>query len=104
MLTNERQEELLRILLAQGTVAIADVSRRLGVSEMTVRRDLEHMEEEGLVQRVRGGADLLGETLRRFAPDLVAVHAVSSLSPRSYTRAVRPAEDLCVRRATIIAI
>ncbi len=58
MLTNERQEELRRILLAHGTVAIADVSRRLGVSEMTVRRDLEHMEAEGLVQRVRGGATI----------------------------------------------
>jgi DeoR/GlpR family transcriptional regulator of sugar metabolism len=56
MLPNERQDELLRVLLTQGALKIADISQRLGVSEMTIRRDLERLEADGLVQRVHGGA------------------------------------------------
>jgi DeoR family fructose operon transcriptional repressor len=41
-------------------VSIAEASRRLGVSEMTVRRDLAELEEQGIARRVRGGARALG--------------------------------------------
>ncbi|MEV4887918.1 DeoR family transcriptional regulator [Nonomuraea sp. NPDC055795] len=37
-------------------VSVAEPSRRLGVSGMTVRRDLDALESRGLVRRVRGGA------------------------------------------------
>jgi DeoR/GlpR family transcriptional regulator of sugar metabolism len=38
-------------------VAIADLSARLGVSEMTVRRDLVQLEGDGLLRRTHGGAE-----------------------------------------------
>lgn len=37
-------------------VTVADLSRTAGVSEMTVRRDLEALEGEGVLRRVHGGA------------------------------------------------
>lgn len=58
MLRPEREAAILR-LLAQaeaGVLHVSELGRRLGVSEMTVRRDLERLDERGLVQRVRGGA------------------------------------------------
>ena len=39
-----------------GEVSVAELSRVAGVSEMTIRRDLETLEREGAVRRVHGGA------------------------------------------------
>ncbi len=35
--------------------SLQDLAAHLGVSQMTVRRDLDHLERQGLVRRVRGG-------------------------------------------------
>src|SRR4051812_492042 len=53
-----RRQELLERLAARGYVASADVATELGVSEMTVRRDLRRLAEEGVARRVPGGASL----------------------------------------------
>lgn len=55
----ERRQRILEILRARGTVAVGDLARQLGVSEMTVHRDLRELEAQGLVQRVFGGATLV---------------------------------------------
>lgn len=41
-------------------VRIADLAKELNVSEMTIRRDLQELEAEGVVRRVRGGAVPVG--------------------------------------------
>jgi DeoR family transcriptional regulator of aga operon len=55
-----RQAERLGIILeelsARGSVAVTELSVRLGVSTATVRRDLEHLEEQRLLTRTHGGA------------------------------------------------
>ena len=58
MLRAERQAEILSMLTEAGSriVSISDLSQTLCVSAMTIRRDLETLEEQGLVRRVRGGA------------------------------------------------
>lgn len=53
-----RRAELLRLAAIDGYLASAAAAERLGVSEMTVRRDLQLLEEEGAVRRVAGGATL----------------------------------------------
>jgi DeoR/GlpR family transcriptional regulator of sugar metabolism len=53
-----RRAELLRRLRADGYVSSAQVAADLGVSEMTIRRDLRQLDDERLVQRVAGGASL----------------------------------------------
>ncbi|MFD5214029.1 DeoR/GlpR family DNA-binding transcription regulator [Microbacterium sp. NPDC058345] len=52
----ERRAQLERQISAEGYLASAVAAARLGVSEMTVRRDLRLLEEQGLVRRVAGGA------------------------------------------------
>src|SRR5512139_1588891 len=52
----ERLGTILEELAAHGSVAVADLSERLGVSAATVRRDLEHLEEQHLLTRTHGGA------------------------------------------------
>ncbi|MFI6392929.1 DeoR/GlpR family DNA-binding transcription regulator [Nonomuraea sp. NPDC050547] len=51
-----RLDLTLRLVQGTGRVSVAELSRRLGVSEMTVRRDLDALESRGLIRRVRGGA------------------------------------------------
>ncbi|GAA1810682.1 DeoR/GlpR family DNA-binding transcription regulator [Nesterenkonia flava] len=51
-----RRSRLLEILGAEGRITISDAAETLGVSEMTLRRDLGDLESLGQVRRVRGGA------------------------------------------------
>lgn len=51
-----RRDELLRRLAAAGYVSSSAIAVELGVSDMTIRRDLRQLEAEGLATRVAGGA------------------------------------------------
>ncbi len=62
-----RQQKLKEILLREGSVRIADLKERFGVSEETVRRDLKKLESEGLARRTHGGA-LLAEPVHVVPP------------------------------------
>jgi len=56
LLTEERRERILGTLRREGKVTAADLSRALGVSDDTIRRDLDALAEAGLLRRVYGGA------------------------------------------------
>lgn len=56
MLKEERRADILRILQREGKVLAAGLADNLGVSEHTIRRDLDNLAEAGQVQRVHGGA------------------------------------------------
>ncbi|WP_153557310.1 DeoR/GlpR family DNA-binding transcription regulator [Roseimaritima sediminicola] len=50
-----RRQELRRTLQTHGFVALGDLAQRLDVSESTVRRDLDFLEQEGEARRTHGG-------------------------------------------------
>lgn len=52
----ERQQRILEILRDEFTIRSSHLSKRLNVSEMTIRRDLDILEQSGLVERTHGGA------------------------------------------------
>ena len=54
----KRDNQILEILTSQGKVEVAYLSQLLGVSEVTVRKDLDALQAKGLVQRVHGFAQL----------------------------------------------
>jgi len=54
-----RRQELLEYLGNQHAMTIRQMSEELGVSQSTLRRDLDAMEEEGLVERIHGSARLV---------------------------------------------
>ncbi len=56
MLPAQRREGILREVQAQGMSSIAHLSQKYGVSEMTIRRDLQALEDEGHLKRTHGGA------------------------------------------------
>lgn len=55
----ERRAQLLGELQRQGTVRVSDLTERLGVAAVTIRRDIAQMAAEGLVRRVHGGVTLI---------------------------------------------
>ena len=62
MLAPQRHAYILERLRADGAVRVSDLMRELGVSDMTVRRDLEALESQGHLVKVHGGATLLRES------------------------------------------
>lgn len=52
----ERQDAIAARVRARGRVAVAEVAQEFGVTQETVRRDLDHLERIGLIRRVHGGA------------------------------------------------
>jgi DeoR/GlpR family transcriptional regulator of sugar metabolism len=56
VLATQRQHRILQELDAEGTVRVAALADLLRVSEMTVRRDIDALDAEGLLLRVHGGA------------------------------------------------
>ncbi|MDX6266666.1 MAG: DeoR family transcriptional regulator, fructose operon transcriptional repressor, partial [Frankiales bacterium] len=54
--TEQRLDRMRDVLEKDGALRLADVAVDLGVSEMTVRRDLQQLESLGIARRVRGGA------------------------------------------------
>jgi DeoR family fructose operon transcriptional repressor len=55
-LQHERQRAIYMLALKQGSVDVADLARRHGVTTETIRRDLSDMQERQLLRRVHGGA------------------------------------------------
>ncbi|MBR7836939.1 DeoR/GlpR family transcriptional regulator [Actinospica durhamensis] len=58
MLPVQRRESVLAELRAHGTLRVADVARALGVSTVTMRRDIAQLADEGVIERVHGGIRL----------------------------------------------
>ncbi|MGH3627690.1 MAG: DeoR/GlpR family DNA-binding transcription regulator [Sciscionella sp.] len=56
MLARQRQVVILDEVRRTGAVRVSDLVERLGVSDMTVRRDLDVLAGRGLVEKVYGGA------------------------------------------------
>lgn len=59
-----RQQAILKLLKQEHRIDVDTVSARLGVSPTTVRRDLAMFEEQKLVRRFHGGAELVEGTLK----------------------------------------
>jgi DeoR/GlpR family transcriptional regulator of sugar metabolism len=71
MLARQRQALILDRVRASGGVRVAELARELAVSDMTVRRDLELLHQQGLVEKVHGGATVLSG-LASYEPGFLA--------------------------------
>ena len=56
MLAPQRQAAILDRVRASGGVRVSELALEYGVSDMTIRRDLESLAERGLLSKVHGGA------------------------------------------------
>jgi DeoR family transcriptional regulator of aga operon len=56
MLIEERRQHVLSQIQKDGRVLVAELSETLGISRITIRKDLDNLESRGLVLRTHGGA------------------------------------------------
>lgn len=64
--TQERRHDILDNVQRSGRVSVAELSQNFGVSEVTIRSDLQMLADQGLVVRTHGGAIPAG----RLSPEL----------------------------------
>lgn len=60
MVVEERRNQLLEMVRARGFVSLPELAEQLHVSESTVRRDLDYLEETGAAKRTHGGVFYTG--------------------------------------------
>ena len=58
MLMEERRQKIMEQLALTGSVQVSALAEQLGVTSETIRKDLAHLESQGLVIRGHGGAIL----------------------------------------------
>ncbi|MDB5388628.1 MAG: glpR [Planctomycetaceae bacterium] len=66
MILDQRRHNILQVIEKQGFVSLQSLVDQVGVSESTVRRDLEYLDRIGQIRRTRGGASYAGESLAGF--------------------------------------
>jgi len=100
--STQRREQILQMLVKQGSVQVADLVDLFGVSAVTIRTDLGQLELQGLVNRTHGGARLL-----RTPPQEQSVrqrdHLNAELKDAIGARAaqlVRPGDNLLIDSGT----
>ena len=67
MLALERQNKILEFLSADGSVSVSRLSKVLEVTEETVRRDLEKLEQKECLRRTHGGAVPIDGSTHEFS-------------------------------------
>lgn len=67
MILVQRRKKILELLRDNGSVSVSALGELFSVSGETVRRDLQKMEEDGLLKRAYGGA-FLGDVVRQDVP------------------------------------
>jgi DeoR family fructose operon transcriptional repressor len=63
---DERRDAILHLLGREPMLRVPDLSARFGVSQVSIRRDLQRLEEAGLLRRVHGG--VVANPLLNLAP------------------------------------
>ena len=87
----KRDSKILDILTSEHRVEVSTLSERLGVSEVTVRKDLDALQARGLVQRVHGFAqlanpnDVAGRLAYHYEEKRLIARAAAALVPEGAT-------------------
>lgn len=99
MLAHQRQALILEQVQRAGAARVSELTEVLGVSDMTIRRDLQAMAERGLVEKVHGGAIAVGQR----SADEPGFEAKATLALAEKAGIARRAADL-VRPGTAVAL
>ena len=75
MLAIERRNAILSKLSMEGKVVVSDLSKEFDVTEETIRRDLEKLDNDGLAKKTYGGA----VKVENFNTDLLFIFVSSQM-------------------------
>ena len=92
MFAMERKRLIQNYITDNGKVGVSKLSRMLGVSEVTIRRDLEALDKEGFLHRIHGGAVLSENEFETYSEEddsLIEIAVVSA-------RMVQDGDNICI--------
>ena len=67
MKVDSRRQEIIDLLVEEGSVTLDALALRFGVSKMTIHRDLDDLDADGFLRKIRGGATI--ESSGQFESD-----------------------------------
>lgn len=102
--SDARRELIIEELRRQDEVTVTGLSERLGVSDVTIRKDLQQLEDQGYLTRVRGGAVFSGRgqlELRFAARQQLGLEEKRRLAARA-AKFVRPGATIFLDGSTTV--
>lgn len=104
MHAHQRDAEITRLLQSHGFISFKQLCERLEASSATIRRDLERLETQGILERVHGGARLKGGARAAGTDRLVGTTFEQNRSRNAEAKAAigRAAAKLCEQGEAII--
>ena len=102
MLIAERQTRLRELLALRRILPLESLSHELGVSPSTIRRDVEALEEQGLVQRTHGGVIWIGDRAPAAQTRIYAFHQRMSVELQAKRSIAKAAAKLVATGQTIL--
>ncbi|MBQ1051496.1 DeoR/GlpR transcriptional regulator [Micromonospora sp. C51] len=104
MLARQRHAAILDRVRVSGGVRVGDLAAEFGVSDMTIRRDLDLLHERGLVAKVHGGATATGATDEPgFRAKSVRQQAEKAAIAARAAKLVRPGAAIALSAGTTTA-
>ena len=94
LMADERHRYVLEMLQQHGSCKVADLALALGVSEMTIHRDLSSLARRNLLRKVHGGAVLRNYIELTYQDRVVQNHPVKVAVARRALPLVRPETSL----------
>lgn len=98
-----RQQQLLELINQEGRVLVNTLCERFDVSPATIRKDLNRLEQCGLIKRVHGGAVSLreGKELELTSQEKVGIHATRKRTIAQKARQyVQPGQVIAIDSGT----
>jgi DeoR/GlpR family transcriptional regulator of sugar metabolism len=103
MLAKQRQQRILELVQTAGGARVSDLVDLLGVSDMTVRRDISTLARKGKVARVHGGATALAGRASEepgFATKFRLQKAEKAAIAKSAVALVEPGDSVAISGGT----
>jgi DeoR/GlpR family transcriptional regulator of sugar metabolism len=103
--TDKRRHAILDELTQRQAVRVTELSQAFGVSQVSVRRDLSHLEREGFLRRIHGGAVPVPNARAQLSQAMsgTTAHASEKASiGRAAAELVRPGERLLFDSGTTV--
>lgn len=87
MLASQRRAAITELVERDGAVRISELVEHLGVSDMTIRRDIDRLSSAGVIERVHGGAVSRHGERRSEEPGFAAKSLLQLAEKRAIARA-----------------
>jgi DeoR family glycerol-3-phosphate regulon repressor len=87
VLAAARRRALHAAITERGEISVADIAKEFGISEMTVRRDLDALQQSGAIERSHGGAVLAKPAVAPAEPSFAARRNVRAKAKQAIARA-----------------